>query len=166
MFALIQKVSRNEKKPLALNLFSVTNSNKYLIQISPEGGVASGLSNEKKSLVIRKWGPWGLECFTTALRDTSPTRSGSRHQGVHGMLSLEPSENKLISGLVSKGIWDSWLVIAHFYIRYCLLLWSLYPKWFDGRICRTSRWKNDLSLICPHTFVHEACLDRWISLDL
>lgn len=32
--------------------------NKYLIQISPEGGVASGLSNEKKSLVIRKWGPW------------------------------------------------------------------------------------------------------------
>ena len=65
----------------------------------------------------------GLECFTTALRDTSPTRSGSCHQGVHGMLSLR----------------------------------------FDGRICRTSSWKNDLSLIYPHTFVHEACLDRWIS---
>ena len=39
----------------------------------------------------------------------------------------------------------------------------MYPKWFDGRICRTSSWKNDLSLIYPHTFVHEACLDRWIS---
>ena len=38
-------------------------SDKYLIQFSPEGGVASGLSNPKKSLVIRKW---GFE-FTTAL---------------------------------------------------------------------------------------------------
>ena len=94
MFALIQKVSRNEKKPLALNLFSVTN----ITNIS----FKSLLKEELQVDFPMKRNHWlsasgGLECFTTALRDTSPTRSGSRHQGVHGMLSLEPSENKSIS---------------------------------------------------------------------
>ena len=94
MLALIQKVPRNEKKPLALNLFSVTN----ITNIS----FKSLLKEELQVDFPTKRNHWlsasgGLECFTTALRDTSPTRSGSRYQGVHGMLSLESSEKKSIS---------------------------------------------------------------------